>query len=288
MLETGTSGLMSGAGKRGGVSASVLAPGLDSTAFWQTRFNGDPAIIGRPLHISGRLIRVIGVLPAAFHPMHMSNPGEIPQVFRAFEIEELESEDRREGSTAIARLRPGLTAGQARAELNTITRNLVREHPADYPSDVALIVQPLDEKLTGSVRTILWVLLGAVGFVLLITCANVANLLLIQASARDTEMAVRAALGCRRWRLVRQVLTESLVLSILGGLAGVLLAWAATAALVALAPTEIPRADEIRMDSSILIFAVVISIITGALFGSAPALKAARLAQAFARGANTI
>jgi len=277
MLETGTSGLMSGAGKRGGVSASVLAPGLDSTAFWQTRFNGDPAIIGRPLHISGRLIRVIGVLPAAFHPMHMSNPGEIPQVFRAFEIEELESEDRREGSTAIARLRPGLTAGQARAELNTITRNLVREHPADYPSDVALIVQPLDEKLTGSVRTILWVLLGAVGFVLLITCANVANLLLIQASARDTEMAVRAALGCRRWRLVRQVLTESLVLSILGGLAGVLLAWAATAALVALAPTEIPRADEIRMDSSILIFAVVISIITGALFGSAPALKAARL-----------
>ncbi len=248
-----------------------------SHALWRSRFGGDPAIIGRPLHISGSPIRVIGVLPASFHPFHMSNPGEIPQVFRAVEIEDLESEDRREGATAIARLKPGPTAGQAQAALNTIMRNLVREHPADYPRHAAVIVQPLDEKLTGNIRIILWVLQGAAVFVLLITCANVANLLLTRASARDTEMAVRAALGCGRWRLVRQVLTESLVLSFLGGLAGLLLAWAAAAVLATLAPTEIPRADEIRMDHSILIYAVLSSVITAALFGSACALQVARL-----------
>ena len=106
---------------------------LLSHALWQTRFAGDSHIIGRTLHLSGRLIRVIGVLPAAFHPMHMSNPGEIPQVFQPFEIGEVESEDRSAGATAIARLKSSVTPAQARAALNTIMRNLVLEHPTDYP-----------------------------------------------------------------------------------------------------------------------------------------------------------
>ncbi len=248
-----------------------------SHTLWETRFGADPNIAGRLLHISGRLVRVIGVLPPDFHAMHMSNPGEIPQVFRTFTVDDLASTYRRGGSTAIAQLKPGITAGQARAALNIIMRELVREYPADYPRDAAVIVQPLREKLTGNVRTILWVLFGAAGFVLLITCANVANLLLARSSARGTEMAVRAALGCGRAGLLRQVLTESLVLSVAGGLAGMLLAWAGTAALVTLAPTEIPRADEIRMDTSILAFALLVSFVAGTLFGLPPALKAARL-----------
>jgi putative ABC transport system permease protein len=207
--------------------------------------------------------------------MHMSNPGEIPQVFRAIPTADLETADR--SDTAIARLKVGVPSNQAKATLDTTMRDLVREHPTDYPHDVSLIVQPLSEKLTGNVRPILWALLGAVGFVLLITCANVANLLLTRATARETEMALRAALGCSSWRLIRQVLTESALFSLAGGLAGALLAWAATAALVSLAPTEIPRIDEVRMESSILLFALLASLVTAVLSGAAPALKAARL-----------
>lgn len=253
----------------GGNAVMVLSHSL-----WLARFGGATSIIGRSLQISGLPVRVIGVLPASFHAMHMSNPGEVPQLFRVIEIEE--KEDRQDGSTAIARLKAGITTEQARINLNMVLRNLVRAHPTDYPRDAALLVQPLDQKLTGDVRKILWVLLGAGGFVLLITCANVANLLLTRASGRKTEMALRAALGGSRWRLVRQVLTESVVLSVPGGLVGVLLAWATTTALVSFSPTEIPRADEIHMNASVLAVAVLISLVTGALFGSAPALEGVR------------
>ncbi len=248
-----------------------------SHALWKRRFGADPNIIGRPLHILNGPARVIGVLPPTFHPLHMSNPGEMPQVFRCLTLDDLESQDRRWAATTIARLKPGVAVGQARAELNGIMRDLIRELPADYPRTAALVIQPLSDKLTEDVRTALWILLAAVGFVLLIACANVTSLLLARANERATEIAVRAALGCGRVRLVRQILAENLVLCLLGGAAGVFLAWAGTHALVALAPAEIPRAGEIRMNATVLVFALLASILTAALIGIGPALRAMRL-----------
>jgi putative ABC transport system permease protein len=248
-----------------------------SHGIWERIFGADPAIIGRTLDINNRPTRVIGVLPADFHPFHMSNPGEVPQVFRPFPIAVLQFNDYYSGVTAIARLRPGVTLGAARAELNQICRDVAHEHGRNDPQSATVRVEPLYESMTGKIRTALWVLLGAVGFVLLIACTNVANLLLTRASGRTAEMGIRAAVGCSWWRLVRQLATESLVLSLAGGALGVLLAKPAIAALVAAAPTEIPRVDEIRIDSTALLLALAATLGSGIVFALVPALRARRV-----------
>jgi putative ABC transport system permease protein len=244
---------------------------------WEHLFGADPAIIGRTLDINNQPIRVIGVLPADFHPFHMSNPGEVPQVFRPFPIAVLESTEYNSGVTAIARLRPDVTLGAARAGLNQICRDVAHEHGKSDPQSATVRVEPLYEKITGKIRTALWVLLGAVGFVLLIACTNVANLLLTRASGRAAEMGIRAAVGCSWWRLVRQLVTESLVISLAGGALGVVLAKPAIAALVAGAPTEIPRVDEIRIDWTVLLLALAATLASGIVFALAPALRARRV-----------
>jgi putative ABC transport system permease protein len=218
-----------------------------SYGLWIRRFGGDRGVIGRMLPAVGASSTIVGVLPPDFHPLHMSNPGEAPELFAPLGSNPEDGACHAcRGYRLIGRLKQGVTTGQAQAELNAIQRDLVREYPADYAQDASALVTPLGVHLIGPFRTALWVLLGAVGLLLLLASANVASLLLARATRRNTEIAVRTALGASRWRLARQMLTESLVLSLAGGAAGMALAWLATSAIAKAGAREIPRLDEIR------------------------------------------
>jgi putative ABC transport system permease protein len=252
---------------------AILGYGL-----WLRRFGGDPSIIGRTLRLSDRSFTVVGVLPASFHPLVRSDRSILPEIYMplGYDLKLPFACRGCQHLQLIGRLKPGESAEQAKAELNTIMRDIVREHPKDYDSRTVIKVIPLRNYMVGRVSTALWVLLGAVGMVLLIACANVAHLALARANSRSKEMALRAALGAGRARLVRQMLSESVLLAILGGLAGAALAWWGTTALTGLGPKELPRAQEIRIDTPVLLFALCTSILTGLLFGLVPALRASR------------
>ena len=235
---------------------------------WMDRFDGDVNTIGRTLNLNAEPYRVIGVLPPDFHSLRMTNPAEIPQFFA------LAGEGY--NGRVIARLKPSVTSGQANAELGAVMRDIARQYPAEHAGDTTLRVQPLLDDLTGPLRQSLWLLFGAVGLVLAIACANVASLQLARAATRTREFATRAALGGGRMRLVSQLLIESLVLAVAGGAAGALLGSVGTRAIASLAPRELPRVDEIQMDAGVLLFALAITLLTGAVFGVAPAWMAAR------------
>lgn len=245
-----------------------------SYGLWMRRFGGDRAVIGRVLPAVGGSSTIVGVLPPDFHPLHMSNPGEAPELFAPLGSS---AEDGAchacRGYRLIGRLKQGVTALQAQLELDAIQRDLVREYPADYAQDASAVVTPLGVHLIGAFRTALWVLFGAVGLLLLLASANVASLLLARATGRNTEIAVRTALGAGRWRLARQMLTESLALSLAGGAAGIALAWLATSAIAKAGAREIPRLDEIRPDGVMLAFGLAVSLATGLPFGLAPAIR---------------
>jgi putative ABC transport system permease protein len=250
-----------------------------SHSLWVRRFGADAQIVGRVVQFSDVPVRIVGVLPADFHPLRMSNPAETPQIFmpQGYDPDDAVLCRSCGGGRAIARLKPGVSAGRARTELNGIMRDIVREYPADYARDATVRVEPLRDQLIGPVHIALWILLGAVVFVLLIACANVASLQLARATARSRELALRAALGGGRWRLAGQLLIESLLLASAGGAAGVLLGLWGTAAIVSWAPRELPRLDEIGMDARVLLFGLGISLVTGFLFGMAPAWSATRV-----------
>jgi putative ABC transport system permease protein len=255
---------------RPGASPAVVL----SDELWGTRFGGDRGVIGRMIRLDAVPYTVVGVLPRGFgfFPRHVD-------LYRPIGLHGADPIwlDRRNhsGARLLARLAPSATPGQARTELTAIMRQLEQEHPESNSGQTA-VMKPLDERLFEEVRPALWTLLAAVGLVLLIACVNVAHLQLARGTARQKELAIRAALGAGRGRIVRQLVTESLVVSAIGGVLGVLLASWAIGPLLRLAPSAIPRLADTRIDTGVLLFALVLSLATGVLFGLAPAVSASR------------
>ena len=254
--------------KPGAPSVVLLSHGL-----WQSRFGAKADVLNQPMTLDGRAFTVIGVMPAGFA---FPNRADIWVPVGPLSGEESwKSRGNHPGLLGVARLDRGVTLEQARAEMETIAVRLEQQYP-DSNKNNRVGVEPLLDNFVSNVRPALWTLLGAVGLVLLIACANVANLLLARAAARHKEMAVRAALGAGRWRIARQLLTESLLLAIAGGALGLLLASGGLRLILALSPNSIPRSDEIGLDAGVLAFTFVVSVLTGVLFGLAPAWQASR------------
>ena len=241
---------------------------LLSFSLWQSHFAGDPDVVGQSVALSGQTYTVVGVMPRQFKfAPFWATKAELwaPLAFGARQT------DRGGASLRVfARLKPGVTLQQAQAEMAGITGRLEREFPG---TNQDMQVLPLREKVVGNVRPALLVLLTAVGFVLLIACANVSHMLLARSTARQKETALRSALGAGRWAVMRQFLTESLLLAIFGGGAGLLLAIWGVRVLLALGPADIPRVDTVGVDSHVLLFALGISLLTGVVFGLAPAWR---------------
>jgi putative ABC transport system permease protein len=240
---------------------------LISDGLWRRRYSGDPKILGRQLRIDGQSLTVIGVMPPDFR-----FPFQTDLWWLTDHYFDSEHRGQRRDQT-IARLRPGVTVGQARAEMEQIAARLAQTYP-DTNAEVAARVTPLREFWVGHLRTSFWLLLGACGFVLLIACANVANLFLARATARERELAIRAALGAGRWQLIRQTLVESLLLGLAGGAGGVLLGSWSLVLLERLLPSELlPFFIKINLDWRVLTFTFVLSLFAAVTFGLIPAVR---------------
>lgn len=261
----------------------LFAPGEDEIGatpvallgggFWKRKFGGSPAIVGKNVALDGKDYRVVGVIPSAYDLNLPNLPvSDVYVPIGQWGIPWLKNRGAGLGIHGVGRLKPGVTQAQAQADMDGITRALAAAYPSD-DKDIGASMIPLREQLLGKVQPFLLVLLGAVGFVLLIACVNVANLLLARSAARGREFAVRAALGASKSRLIRQVVTESVLLALVGGGLGLLLAeWGTEAALSAL-PAAIPRTGSIHIDGRVLLFTMVASLLAGLIFGLAPALK---------------
>src|ERR1700728_4328493 len=255
---------------------AVISDGL-----WRRAYGADPNVLGRTIRIDNDPLTIIGVLPRGFRHPGPTTSGDA-EVFGAggFSADPFPQPMRgtRILVSGIGRLKPGLTLAQAQARLTAMAAQLRHDFPTDYPPQAqwTIEIQPLQETLVGSVRPMLLVLLGAVILIVFIVSLNIANLLLARASGRQQEMAVRLALGASRGRMVRQMLTESMLLSLIGGAAGIATAVGTLGFILRFVPSNVPRLNEVRIDWVVLAFALLISILTGLVFGLAPALHSAK------------
>jgi len=253
-----------------------------SAALWRRKFSEAPDAVGKSLTLDDKGYTIIGVLPADFAFLRAS---DVYALIGQWNAPPMRSRSAGLGLHGIGRIKPGVTFAQAQADLDRVMQNLIALYPEANRGNGAKLI-PLKEQLVGDVRLTLLLLLGAVGFVLLIACVNVSNLLLARSTGRTREFAIRAALGAGQWRLLRQLLTESMLLALAGGVLGLLLAAWGTQAALGVLPTALPRAHEVGLDGRVLLFTLAISLGAGALAGLAPALKVSqwRLAETLKEG----
>lgn len=243
-----------------------------SYGMWRRLFGGDPSIVDKTILLNSKPYRVIGILPPTFNPVGLDVFGREPDIWAPLGYSLALPEACRDCNhlQVLARLKPDVEPERATAEMNSIQRVLNREYPTKYSPDTKIVLLPLKDAVIGNVRLMLTILLASVAFLLLLVCANISHLLLLRATKRSRDIAIRTALGAKRWDVIREFLSESVTLAVLGGAMGLLLAIAAVKAVVILAPAELPRINELSVDAGGFAFAVLVSFLVGVLAGLAP------------------